>query len=412
MSLKNLFILKIYCLFFLILPGCYFNLGGLDQAQNLPSLGDDYFPSDFDVFYLDLDEQSYEQNNQEVPDYDISRLEEYGDSAYRDSPSNCEIPYIEDEEEDEDGEIVRQSSETLICILDIPEHEFVLKDFRLLYNIPEGMCDSVSVGLPWHFNHPLIAGPISEECDLPGEDSGTGYENTRISNSRCVEDEEDLCPGSGRKGINCCYSGSKIDGSEWEPDRECFGGPAVVSGAQEFQRAVLSVVPDNGLRNTISLTNLIALNGNLRIRQVGSSFFQGASTPYANYFTSLDLPIDGLRTINRNTSLPAFVQYVPGFRYIPRLFFEFKCLDDAGEVLHEIFLMIREWNTKEEFNNFFSSGGIDTADPDIEGEEGNECEYENRQILVEESEGCNDLKDLDDYGGSYPRIPYSQAAGE
>ena len=59
-----------------------------------------------------------------------------------------------------------------------------------------------------------------------------------------------------------------------------------------------------------------------------------------------------------------------------------KCIDSAGEVLHKLQLMVREWNTHEEFLSFYQAGGTEDADPDVggydrlEGIEGEDCDYE------------------------------------
>ena len=113
------------------------------------------------------------------------------------------------------------------------------------------------------------------------------------------------------------------------------------------------------------------------------------------------MPSKDLDTVNRN-NLPDFLLRSPHYEYTPRLFFEFACLDSAKESIHEIYLMIREWNTFEEFEAFYESAGADEGDPDVEGIEGKDCKYEYRGGG---SGGglCNDWKDLDDFK-TYPRI--------
>ena len=55
-------------------------------------------------------------------------------------------------------------------------------------------------------------------------------------------------------------------------------------------------------------------------------------------------------------------------------FITWSCLDKAKEVKHRIHLLIREWNTQEEFNRFKESNGS-RGDSDIVGLEGSGCDY-------------------------------------
>ncbi len=386
----------------------------MDTMFHLPSIGSDYLPSDSELMYVDLDVQQYESENLVVPYYEISTNERYGDSISRDSPSNCEIEYIEP---DEDSASSGDWTEVLFCVLDVPEWLFVVTEFHLVYNFPEGMCKDAVVALPWHFNYPIQPGPVVRECTKPSsnqegsENQGeSGYCDNSVSSgygscAGCnVSDEENLCGVGGNTGIpKCCFGGRKTDGSIWEPDPECFGGPAFVtsnfSDVDQATRRVITPLPEGGFRQTISFRNLVEVNGNQSIGRFvegGSNVtgYASSSAPYANYLKALDKELDDLRSVNRD-DLPHFLQ--PGnYKAIPRLFFEFDCLDEAGELVHGIRLMIREWNTMEEFSQFYADGGNDTSDPDVEGEEGDECEYEDRSILEDEFLQCNDLLDLDD----------------
>ena len=69
---------------------------------------------------------------------------------------------------------------------------------------------------------------------------------------------------------------------------------------------------------------------------------------------------------------------MPGFYtasiYTGHPFITWSCLDNAKEVKHRIHLLIREWNTQEEFNRFKESNGS-RGDPDTEGIEGSGCDY-------------------------------------
>ena len=86
-------------------------------------------------------------------------------------------------------------------------------------------------------------------------------------------------------------------------------------------------------------------------------------------------------------------------------FLTWSCLDPAREVKHRIHLLIREWNTKEEFTRFKESEG-GSGDPDIGGAEGSECEYYEKDKAI--FGDCNDLYDSDDTI-TYPEIKYTSS---
>lgn len=425
----------------LFLNSCSFGSLSLQRntVSNLPSVGDTTKPSSSEYFYFDIDQAKYRSEKTLPPLYEISTTEEYGDSSRRNSVSNCEIPLNIIEEED--GLILSESTENLLCILDVLEGDLIVKDLHLTFNFPEGMCSYVRTGLPWHFNREIEEGPIVESEEIQGADIGTVYCDSRngrsqpacgdppdnsackaacgeddgicqrncdrdsaryaqcLVSSGCLENEEDLCPGE----VKCCSGGAKVNGDPWEPERGCFGGPALIAEGDialpypDFYKDFVRGLPEGGLKEEFTLPNIIDSNEGLTI----------SSTAIANYHSELDLSSEELRELRRR-ALPLTLQ--PNLSYTessPRLFFEFHCLDEGAESLHTILVMIREWNTLEEFWDFYTDGGNDSADPDIEGEEGDECDYENRAVLDDDPEMCNDSFDLDDWDGSYPSIDYT-----
>lgn len=394
--------------FFFLFPllftsACYVNLTGVDSIwHGFPSVGSDSAPSDSESFYVDLDPEAYKKDGEHMPSYDINTTTEYGDSAFRESPSNCEIKHTPI---GEGGG--RHSTDTMVCILGIPEWGFILKDLHLVYNFPAGMCEYTSVALPWHFNYPLSPGPVVEACqDDPGTEnvveSGYRCNNSEIStcDGTCYEKEEDLCPG-GDGGPICCHGGErKTTGERWMPERECFGGPGLIASKFSEGNGFLfrHVQPSSqGIKQTLSFKSLSSFTN-----------LTPTSAPYANYLKVLDQPLDNLKDFNRN-SLPVFLQQSAYFPYAPRLFFEFVCYDEAVEPLHKTLLQIEEWNTPVEIASFvLTSGNPDDANPDVEGIEKKECENETGIagiFFLSEEHVCNDLLDLDDLSSCDSRIP-------
>ena len=74
-------------------------------------------------------------------------------------------------------------------------------------------------------------------------------------------------------------------------------------------------------------------------------------------------------------------------------YFTLECQDSNFEALHRVHLIIREWNTLEEFLSFQDSDGR-SGDPDLEGTEGADCDYYEPDEF--NNNNCNDLHDLDD----------------
>lgn len=388
---------------FLNLSACYWNTSGVNTMFSLPSVGSEYTPADYEIFYVDLDVDTYESNGDLVPYYEISTTEEYGDSVSRESPSNCEVEYVPYDEDSTD----RNATETKICIMDVPEYEFAVKELHLVYNIPDGMCEIVSVALPWHFNFRIKPGPVVKECSFArGEETlELLCPNDCGDESRCHEEEERLCLTDGTEAPRCCYGGEKTDGSIWIPEEACFGGPGpfVRGGFSDFKKPHLLDVDDLGLKQTISFESLVNINLN-------------RFNSHANYLKILDR--DPSSTSVQRSDLPKFLQNtldsddarndeISFYKYTPRLFFQFRCLDSSSEVIHELLLMIREWNTFEEYWNFSSVGGNDDSDPDVTGYEGDECEYETRGAIGDTDEECNDVGDMDDIE-DYPMIDYDK----
>ena len=453
-----------------MLSGCVFSpSGGLGGALLLPAMGSETSPPDSTYFYIDLDADHYSSLGVEPPLYEISTTEEYGDAATRDSVSNCEIEYIELDD-------ISEHSEHKICILDIMEQELFLNPLAIKYNVPAGMCANIYYSVPWHYNFETGRGPylISEckrttgsgsdqeeetyYCAKPGANVG-GFRLRSIDNftcnsiaiavdDKCAEEEESLCAynqvGADDERISCCFGDYLLDGDpkSWSAGSltSCLGGPGRTSWSDYDQDGLpigeSEYVLEDGQRRTIILQDLIHAHG-----RHGS-----ASIPIANYLEQLDKPPEEVREIDRQstppktTDLPKFLQTpagAPNTGYNPGLFFTVECLDQAGEILHQLSLMIREWNTYQEFAEFYESAGAgESADPDApqkggvsyieysnrgvitehdnsakRGEEGEDCEYEGRRIINELSatQYCNDFLDFDDYVEdriNYPQVDY------
>ena len=385
--------------------GCYFGrYAGYTHLS--PSVGSDTSSPDEDFLYLDLNEGFYDALGIEPPLYELNTTENYGPSEQRDSVSNCEFLYDEED----------PSAQEIICILDYMEQEFLTYDLSIVLNVPRGMCAHLITVPAWHYNVPAGYGPRTIYQRTMTR--GTGEEATQTtvyclqnanpSNTNpCSEDPIDRCPflyqsfdgGEGARS-NCCIGTYNVAGEESSSNnswggsiQNCLGGPGRTSW-NRFDRnglpaRLVEYVLEDGLRRTFDINNLI------EVSRGGHH-----STPIANYLERLNLPVDDL--LEGNIELPQFYRSsrTENIR-TGNPFFTFSCEDSTGDTLYRINLMFREWNTYEEFIAFYDSGGGDeTADPDVPGkgelgEEGDDCEYEERLPFFG-SNPCNDYLDMDD----------------
>ena len=330
------------------------------------------------------------------------------------SVSNCEILYDEEE----------PASPELICILDYMEQEFLLYDLSFVLNIPKGMCINLITTPSWHYDRPTGYGPQTiVHTKIAGTNDTERDQYCVQGTSNCTDDAgsiPELCNRyvytRGEEKFSCCLGSYTIIGESRETEswggeaKNCLGGAGRTSwdayDNDGFPIHLAEYVLENGLRRTFNISNLIevALGGI-------------HSTPIANYMKMFDKPPEDFR--NDSVTFPEFFSLDDFYR--PSLlgrsgnpFFIFSCLDSAGEILHRINLMIREWNTAEEFETHYESGGSDeSADPDVEGIEGDDCPYEKRSLFTAHSlfSECNDYLDLDDIIDSpldYPFANYQQ----
>ena len=425
-----------------------------------PSVGSADYPPDQNFLYFDIDTAYYERQGLEPPLYEISTTEAWGDSVERDSVSNCEILYNEGV----------PSSEDLICIVDMMEQELYLADgenepISFVLNVPKEMCPQLRTIPSWHWNKKAGIGPkeiYKGECESPSSNSedtdkkdfyclessdASPDQECRTVNPVCYIDGADE-PKEGKlcgsyyhsEKENCCLgkyevrdmgcrketppnSGSYayIDCTEedWGGEaKQCMGGHGRTSwDAYDKDGFPVAEIENTfeGTRKTIKIENIYSV-----LQRTGYS------SPAANYFKPLDNAIEDLR----DQQLPDFLEPIkmptglseteirdllkeqPIYGISPKPYYDFVCMDFAGEIKHRISFMIREWNTAAEFMAFYESAGeADSADPDIEGIEGEDCDYEDRQLFQGYDRGafCDDFDDLDDLVTSsteYPGVDY------
>ena len=192
---------------------------------------------------------------------------------------------------------------------------------------------------------------------------------------------------------------------EWGGDAQnCIGGPIRASSwSSNVSREDIGEIPvsqitstwQSGMRNSFSVGP--AFSGSISSHSV---------LPVANYFDGIEdfLFSNGVRNCdncpsilfadstkrNNATNYPRDFSIPTGYPY-----FTLSCLDSDFEVLHRVHLVIREWNTLQEFLTFQDTEGR-SGDPDIEGSEGDECPYYEADEQIGSRTECNDFWDIDD----------------
>ena len=328
------------------------------------------------------------------------------------------------------------------CIVDMLEGDLYMYSVGLQFNAPPNLCTHVTVSPSWHWNFSPGKGPKRIEleqnvtaCMSTLEDDSVVACN--LNPEVYISDNKPLCiydhsMGGQVQAPNCCFGSYDLIvetdtdddgtpdetvsffGQEWnDPEgvKECLGGSVLSTSnwdiftksgypASKIYGVGLPGDDNLGLNDQITLqANAQDLRTNFTYQanfytETGNphnhSGYVSATTsnlPYA--FTPID-DLDGspFDTFSRGVSLRSGSPT-----------YKFACLDGAFEVLHEIHVYIREWNTLAAFMAYEESEGL-VYDPDVSGSEGGDCDYD--PIF---GDSCNDQFDLDDIldsvGGSY-----------
>ena len=365
------------------------------------------------------------------------------DSAFAEDASSDPLQfliYAMDDGPDTDCKISvnnESATEDLFCILDIMEGDLWLHKINLKYNVPPGMCSYLTFLPHWHYNKQAGPGPttiwaceietnrrytVNEETNRetilsityekkfnlsdptnrkPADDPD--YKGPGLCDDKFQKEETDLCP------YECCYGKYRVIGSEsdnedkdkdWDGVQDCIGGLAKLSKPTGFDGDLFS--KDGFPVTVIAESGSKRVDGSYTLPPLFKSIDQNdrVSFPTANFFKAIE---DDKET----TNIPAFYRSPNSPTGHP--FITWGCLDNAKETKHRIHLLIREWNTQEEFMDFKEKG---RGDPDTNGSEGDDCKYyESKHNTFSQ---CNDLYDADDSDNEtdpYPEIDY-EGGGE
>ncbi len=409
------------------------------ESNNIPSK---------DFFYIKISEAYYRGTHGfDLLDYEM--YESTNGPGY-----DCKISVNEE-----------SSTADMYCMFDVLEGDLFFHKLEFEYNAPPGMCDYVFFKTHWHYNQKSGYGPLevykkkklkpvrrycpvrqtsdlchgdckegndtnpnNSDCNIEdGEEYCLGRSATSIDEETCEDTASELCKynntHSEDEGENCCigeYNLYDVEKSTTEPEnegiswggnlRECIGGLGRFAGGEgghtpDGHPSILIENSKAGLRKTYEIPAIIdSLVTKRKVRKCKDGFHpKKKSFVTANYWTGIE---DGTDTPQFYKPDNTHYDYHPevrpksGYPYIT-----FACKDQAHEIKHRIHLIIREWNSQEEFRDFKESQG-DSGDPDVVGEAGGDCDYyEHEEDYDEENRKCNDMQDVDDWNATCGEIP-------
>ena len=358
--------------------------------------------------------------------------------------TDCKIPVDQD------------STEDLYCILDVVEGDLWFHNIVLEYNVPGGMCDYLGFDVPWHLNQKVGRGPArvyectdfavgSCETEQGGEDEEPTYSietESRYCMGGCVagtgcgeesytadcgrgapqEEVEAFCDSldlSDASLANCCMgtyelissssspaSGGSSGGreTEWGGNLEaCIGGAGRLNWTARNNEGrpitLIENTKEEGFKDTYEMPALIDnYDGYSENRPVRNPKRPNFIT--SNYWTDVE---DKNSEVTRpkfysspvQANLPTEFLLASDPAIIGYPYFTWSCFDKGMEIKHRIHLVVREWNTIEEFNNFKESTGS-RGDPDVVGAEGSFCDYyESDEDNILKDTACDDAWDVD-----------------
>lgn len=308
-----------------------------------------------------------------------------------------------------------QTGQALDCVLDVNELDLYYNGISLQYNVPSTMCNYVQFSTYWYYNFEVGTGPstivinqtkdvdgnlLSNSCVIDGttEADCEGTEaiySAATDTLSCVYDHTpsdgpNCCLGNYTKTHNITVSGgsatTSITTGTWGGSKvsACIGGP----GKTDWQSYNKSGYPTG----VIYYTPSIGLNEKYQITAPIKSTNSGSNFPIANFYTSSKHTHTGYNS-SRSSSIPFFINPLDDrsqdVLYSGNPAYTWRCLDKNDEVINQIRVYVREWNTYSEFVKYGTTSGA-SGDPDIGGYEGSTCDY------MSSGFECNDLKDLDD----------------
>lgn len=272
------------------------------------------------------------------------------------------------------SDCVAEEGDDIYCYVEAMEGDLYFHGIKLQYNVPSTMCDYVTV-TPYYY---FVFEPAPTACNVAVNiDLGTGtrdplgaascaqYVSSDGSDAYCIYDySHESNPIGQGAGPNCCYGTYSVisddgTGNTTETQTDWGGSPLACLGgpAMESQDLTASGLP----KTDIFYVSGSGINDVYEVESPRD--MEKSSTIYAaNYYNSAlyDHSTDDPST-TLTDGFPAGISRVRDFVADSEGAYTVSCLDRAFEVKARIQLFVREWNTKDEFEEG------ETGDPDETG---------------------------------------------
>lgn len=304
---------------------------------------------------------------------------------------------------DECAVLSTSSDKDISCIIEARELDLFQFGAAVRVNVPQNLCEYVSVSRPYYYNFPPGNGPLividnrlgSTDQTISGITAAAGtikVGNDTKTSIYCDYDygaEGNLNYVQG--GPNCCVGNYEVYTTSDQnivstPVKSSWGGKVsncLKGPAMQRDSFYTGLTSSGHPRSVIFPVLSSGMNEAYRILSP-ESLRLGSNVYTSNYFVSADHPNGGGR--------PVCTMSVNGFQ-ATNLYHQFTCYDRASEVKARIRVMIREWNTDTEYN--LGAAG----DPDTGGSEPSFGNPANNDV--------GDMKDLGDTAppslSSYPK---------
>lgn len=312
-----------------------------------------------------------------------------------------------------------ESPKRIDCLLHMQEYDLFYSGWTVNMNVPPGMCPFIERDVYSYYNYRPGTGPVTTTITLDSSGAMTACTmdgQNVLSGGQCVGQEATVSPSG---SVSCNYDYSTTD----NPDR-----PNCCTTPDSASIAITTVSSAGNTTNTITPTyggrhaNCLGGHGVTSeewpkqngipstlissVPSVGASFelkVDGAREGFGNSTatTAYSANFFGWSTYLSNGSgwYAAAVESAGAANLIPRgmrptadrgptndnlgnsirdgnLYYGWRCVNNAGETLNEIRLWVNEWNTKEDYESFVSTGSS-AADPHKIGTVGVTCSSAN-----------------------------------
>lgn len=320
------------------------------------------------------------------------------------------------------------------CLMHMQEYDLFYSGWTVDMNVPPGMCPFIERDVYSYYNYRPGTGPASTAITLDSTGAMTACTmdgQNVLSGGNCVGAEATVTPAG---AVSCNYDYSTTA----NPDRpNCCQTPTspsiVITTAGSGGPTTNTLTPTYGGRHANCLaghgienedwpkTNGIPQTVISSVPAVGATFSlslvgareafgtSAATTTYsANFFGWSTYLTSGSGWYAAAVESAGAANLVPrGVRPVGdrgptndnqgntiasgNLFYGWRCVNNAGETLNEIRLWVNEWNTKEDYELFVSTGSS-AANPHRTGTVGTTCSSANGLT----GQFCNSFWDWDE----------------